>query len=287
MSKNDIAPWSVPFTPVGIRLDSTPPLEIRALEYGYLPRTGKWSYQNVQSPFWRLYFNPTAGGWIESAGRRITLTPRRIVLTPPFVRFDCGTQRICSHFWIHFSLEPQRTSWREPLVVKTTPLLSRLVSAALSGAKRRVQSAPVTAASESLIRMCLAQTPLPSTRFPADSERLNRVLETMSFPASHVCSNRELARLAGMSTEGFIRWFRAQTDATPHDYLVRRRIRESARRLAYTDDTIETISFDLGFPNRHYFTRMFSRHTGMPPARFRAFAAACAQKKHSPKKFPD
>ena len=84
----------------------------------------------------------------------------------------------------------------------------------------------------------------------------------------------ELARMVGMSAEGFLRWFRERTSTTPHAYLVRRRLREASRRLLYTDETIDAIAVGVGFPNRHYFSRVFAAQIGDPPARFRRRGAA-------------
>ena len=38
---------------------------------------------------------------------------------------------------------------------------------------------------------------------------------------------------------------------------------------ALTHKTIDQIAIEHGFPNRHYFTRMFARQTGCGPAEFR------------------
>ena len=83
------------------------------------------------------------------------------------------------------------------------------------------------------------------------------------------CPNPELARLAGRSTAGFIRWFKERTGQTPHEYLARRRIREASRRLRFTGESIEAIAEASGFPNRHYFTRVFKAVAGIGPAAFR------------------
>ena len=46
-------------------------------------------------------------------------------------------------------------------------------------------------------------------------------------------------------------------------------MRESARLLLQSDETIDAIADDTGFPNRAYFSRVFKQITGEAPAGFR------------------
>jgi AraC-like DNA-binding protein len=78
-----------------------------------------------------------------------------------------------------------------------------------------------------------------------------------------------LARMAGISVAGFNRAFRRHFDTTPSRFVMEMRVRESARLLLQTGETIDAIAERAGFPNRAYFSRVFRRVTGEPPARFR------------------
>jgi transcriptional regulator GlxA family with amidase domain len=79
----------------------------------------------------------------------------------------------------------------------------------------------------------------------------------------------ELARRAGLSIAGFNRAFKRHFGTTPAMYVIEMRVREAARLLLQTDETLDAIAEECGFPNRAYFSRVFKRVTGAAPAGFR------------------
>lgn len=56
---------------------------------------------------------------------------------------------------------------------------------------------------------------------------------------------------------------------TPHQYLVRSRLRHAARLLTEDDIAITDIAYDVGFGDLSNFVRTFHRAAGMPPKKFR------------------
>ena len=74
---------------------------------------------------------------------------------------------------------------------------------------------------------------------------------------------------AGLSAFHFLRLFSDVLGVTPHQYLVRSRLRHAARRLADDDGTITDIAYDVGFADLSNFVRTFRRAAGVPPLKFR------------------
>lgn len=77
---------------------------------------------------------------------------------------------------------------------------------------------------------------------------------------------------AGISPFHFLRLFSEVLGVTPHQYLVRSRLRHAARRLAYDDSPITDIAYDVGFADLSNFVRTFHRAAGASPMRFRQAA---------------
>lgn len=77
------------------------------------------------------------------------------------------------------------------------------------------------------------------------------------------------AKAAGVSSFHFLRLFSNVLGVTPHQYLVRARLRHAARLLADNTRSITDIAFDVGFGDLSNFVRTFHRAAGVSPRRFR------------------
>ncbi len=99
-----------------------------------------------------------------------------------------------------------------------------------------------------------------------------RAVETALWIDAH--SHRSIgledaAGQAGISPFHFLRLFSDTLGVTPHQYLVRSRLRHAARRLAEDDSAITDIAYDVGFGDLSNFVRTFHRAAGVSPLRFR------------------
>lgn len=81
-----------------------------------------------------------------------------------------------------------------------------------------------------------------------------------------------IAKQSGVSAFHFLRLFSNVLGVTPHQYLVRSRLRHAARLLADDARSITSIAFDVGFGDLSNFVRTFHRAAGVSPGRFRAMA---------------
>jgi AraC-like DNA-binding protein len=79
----------------------------------------------------------------------------------------------------------------------------------------------------------------------------------------------DIARQAGVSPFHFLRLFSAALGVTPHQYLVRSRLRRAARHLADDDRAVTDIAYDVGFNDLSNFVRTFHRAAGVSPTKFR------------------
>jgi AraC-like DNA-binding protein len=77
------------------------------------------------------------------------------------------------------------------------------------------------------------------------------------------------ARQAGTSPFHFLRLFANVLGVTPHQYLVRSRLRQAARLLADADLPVTDIAYDVGFADLSNFVRTFHRAAGVSPRAFR------------------
>lgn len=82
------------------------------------------------------------------------------------------------------------------------------------------------------------------------------------------------ARPSGLSQFHFLRVFTRVVGITPHQYLMRARLRRAARLLAATARPVTEIALECGFNDIANFTRAFRRSAGRSPSAFRNFCKA-------------
>lgn len=78
-----------------------------------------------------------------------------------------------------------------------------------------------------------------------------------------------LAARCELSSFHFLRIFSSVTGVTPHQYLVRSRLRRAAKLLADEERSITDIAIDVGFGDLSNFVRTFHRAAGVSPRAFR------------------
>ncbi len=81
-----------------------------------------------------------------------------------------------------------------------------------------------------------------------------------------------IARETGLSVFYFLRVFNRVFGVTPHQYLLRSRLRRAVRLLTEDTRAITTVALDVGFNDLSNFVRTFHRAAGISPERFRRAA---------------
>jgi AraC-like DNA-binding protein len=106
---------------------------------------------------------------------------------------------------------------------------------------------------------------------PAARDR-RRAVEAALWIDSHAHQSIDLqraAREAGLSAFHFLRLFASVLRVTPHQYLVRARLRRAARLLADESRPVTDVAFEAGFGDLSNFVRTFRRAAGLSPRAFR------------------
>jgi AraC family transcriptional regulator len=102
-----------------------------------------------------------------------------------------------------------------------------------------------------------------------DERRVAAVVRYLEERFDQPCALADLASLAGLSPYHFLRVFRATTGVTPHQHLLRVRLRAAAVSLVRTDTSVTEIALASGFDDLSNFTRSFRAEYGASPVRYR------------------
>jgi AraC-like DNA-binding protein len=107
---------------------------------------------------------------------------------------------------------------------------------------------------------------------PRDRRRAVDVARWMDARAHEPIDLAAASAEAGVSPFHFLRAFAGTLGVTPHQYLVRARLRRAARLLAEEDRAITDVALECGFADLSNFIRTFGRAAGLSPRRFRQLA---------------
>ena len=102
-----------------------------------------------------------------------------------------------------------------------------------------------------------------------------RAVEAALWLDAHAAEDIDLDTLAArskLSAFHFLRVFAAVIGVTPHQYLVRARLRRAAHLLAETQQAVTDIALEVGFADVSNFVRTFHRAAGVSPRGFRTAA---------------
>jgi AraC family transcriptional regulator of arabinose operon len=271
----NVGAYDLPFSGVGIEYD---PLGVKPgrtgitlHETGYLPANSQWNFPGVFSPFWRLYYNANRGHCVLFGEQMTELTPQHIMLIPPHCLFHCLGGNAVANFWMAFSFTRKPHAAVNPpilLAPRDTELcLIRDLREFILADRDWQPTDAIYRNSLALLQVVLARAELRWQAPPP--ENLERVRQHIEARLQTKLLSPGLAKLAGLSTAGFNRSFQRCFGTSPARYVTEMRVREAARLLLQSNDTIEAIAEHAGFPNRAHFSRVFKQVTGEAPASFR------------------
>lgn len=242
----------------------------------------------------------------RSAGRGGELmTPGSLLLGNAGQCFECGhehgTGDRCLSFWYapeYFErlaadagIRNSRTEFRArclPPLRALSPLVARAQSGVTDGAQsdgrkqtggQDTASALTGLAWEELAVRLAAQTiqlanSLATKLTEAPPSTVARVTRTVRMiERDQYCEGRltlaSLAREAGLSPYHFLRIFEYLTGVTPHQYILRKRLRNAAARLLSHSRKVLDVALDCGFGDVSNFNRAFRAEFGVSPRCFR------------------
>ncbi|WP_291849612.1 AraC family transcriptional regulator [Bradyrhizobium sp.] len=216
---------------------------------------------------------------LHCRGRFSELVAGSVLVGYPGDEYTCTHDHVCGDECLSFFLAPELVEaigdGRRPWQIGCAPPLPELVvlgelaqAAADGGSDVGLDEIGLLLASRFV--EVVSDKPRKAGMDAARDRR--RAVETALWIDAH--SHRQInlddaARQAGVGPFHFLRLFSHVLGVTPHQYLLRSRLRHAARRLADDDGPITDIAYDVGFADLSNFVRTFHRAAGVSPLKFR------------------
>jgi AraC-like DNA-binding protein len=211
-------------------------------------------------------------------GRFFELVPGSILVGHPGDEYVCTHDHTCGDECLSFALSADLVDSMGPTNIwrmgaaPPLPELMVLGELAQAAAERRSDIGLDEAGQIFANRFIEVVSGQARQRLNANAGNRRRVIETALWIDQHSHRPIELehaARQAGISAFHFLRLFSHVLGVSPHQYLVRSRLRHAARRLADQEQSITDIAYDVGFGDLSNFVRTFRRAAGVSPLKFR------------------
>ncbi|MGE5801742.1 MAG: AraC family transcriptional regulator [Gemmatimonadota bacterium] len=206
------------------------------------------------------------------------MTPGSVMLGNPGLAYECGHEHAEGDRCVVFWYEPEYFERlagvgfsvpRLPPLRALAPLVAS-VSAGVIGASDvawEELAARVAVRVAGLVgRASSEQRALPSPAPPLNAEaRVTRAIRAIGDLPDRDWSLSVLARESRISPYHFLRTFERLTGVTPHQYVLRARLREAATRLVTEPRKIIDVALDSGFGDVSNFNRAFRAEFGVSP----------------------
>lgn len=112
-------------------------------------------------------------------------------------------------------------------------------------------------------------SPLVPLKGGLSQPRVKQVLAYIEEHLDHELRLQELSALAGLSPFHFARSFRQSVGATPHQYILQRRVQHAKELLLRPEWSIEQVASATGFAGASQFSRVFRQSAGATPTEWR------------------
>ena len=221
-------------------------------------------------------------GWIETEGVKYNLNENQLFVIPPKTACSYGASldRPWTNYWIHFTGE-NSPIYCPPLnrVIHIPPTDDNRIEERLMLFEEMMQHSEhyfmpdrVLCANIALKQFLTSVRYLSTYRLlikEPENDRLDKVIAFMKCNLNKSLRIGELAETCNCSASNLYKLFRKNIGTPPQDYFIHLKMERARRYLSQTNLKIKEVAHRLGYTDPYYFSRIFTRHTGLSPANYR------------------
>ncbi|MFV0378769.1 MAG: helix-turn-helix domain-containing protein [Mangrovibacterium sp.] len=255
-------------------------------------------YNNIISPFTRIYVVTEGEGQLILKNEKIGLTGGFMYLIPSFTSCSYHFNKNLAHFYIHFSMEipsgltpyhlysvssqVQATALdttlfqrcielnpgyelphHNPLVYQKEPWINRSLN---------YNSMSHFLETEGIMKLLFSRfvgRELTNDMGKLSSHNIQSILKYIQENMEQEIEVNRLAEMTCISKDHFTRVFKSVTGVPPSEFIILKRIEKAKLLLLTTDNSLGEICSQTGFNTTAYFCRLFKKYTNLTPVGYR------------------
>ena len=274
-------------------------MNLMLLNVGRAQHHADWNFQNVSSPFIRIFYIVEGEALLHLPEVDVRLKPRYLYIIPAYTvhSYECHGRFV--HYYLHvyegFKHEMNLQEVYElPTEVEGGAGMEQLfeylcsqlpyaqlpqpdprsydTSAQTSDYVARYRDMELWEKMELRGAMLMIMSHFIREARPrvwTNDERMKRVLEYIHSNISYQLNVEELSDIAHVTKPYFIKLFKHEFGISPVQYINGKKVERAQLLLFTTNMTIKEVAYTLGFSDQNYFIRMFRKMTGTTPQEYR------------------
>lgn len=274
-------------------------MNLMLLNVGRAQHNADWNFQNVSSPFIRIFYIVEGEALLHLPEKEVKLKPHHLYIIPAYTVHSYECHGWFVHYYLHvyegFKHEmnlqevyelPTEVEGGEGMEQLFQYLCSQLpyaqlpqpdprsydTSAQTSDYVARYRDMELWKKMELRGAMLMIMSHFIREAQPCvwtNHERMKRVLEYIHANIRYQLNVEELSDLAHVTKPYFIKLFKQEFGLSPVQYINNKKVERSQLLLFTTDMTVKEVAYTLGFNDQNYFIRMFRKVTGITPQEYR------------------
>ncbi len=273
--------------------------DLMMLNVGYAIHEGDWNFQNVSSPFTRIYLVTKGSAEILMKSGTYTLTPGKLYIIPAFTLHSNVCSGHFEHYYVHIYADaissqdiignldfPFEIPASEIDTIIFKALCEHNSAMALKNPNPKIydnkhsliecvrlnRERPLFDRLESkgiIYQLMSRFVRMAKPKYDTSNKGIRMALKHIENKMSEAISVEELAETACISIDHFIRLFKQEVGSTPMHFIIRKKMTRAQFILAIERTPVKEISYSLGYDDPSYFSRLFRNHVGCSPQKYR------------------